>query len=982
MSKIIADTYEIQQQIGSGGGGIVFLGWHLRMNKQIVLKADKRTLNTKAEILRREVDILKELHNTYIPKVYDFVQDDDVVYTVMDFIEGESLDGLLKRGERVSQPDVIKWACQLLTALDYLHSRPPHGILHGDIKPANIMARPDGSICLIDFNIALALGEDGAVRAGHSRGYASPEHYGIEYGSREKSRTGERFDYGKDREGLDLTEETDISGLEEVTDREGTDRTEENQRNISALQLSDKSSASGPVVMLDVRSDIYSLGATLYHLLSGQRPDPDAVKVEPLGSAVCSPAVSKIIQKAMALDPDKRYQTAKEMLHAFRQLHRQDIRTIRHRRRAVISAVMLSAMFLSGGAAAFIGMKQLEQIQSALALSEYSANQLAQGDTGGAIRLALEAIPSGESIFDGPVTSQSQKALTDALGVYDLADGFQAVHTIHLPSAPFAAAISPDGAYFAAVYQYEAAFFDIDTGRQLGALPTLESALCDVVFVNDTQVIFAGALGVTAYDIEQGKILWTGQTATTLALSGDKSVVAAVNRDESIAKLYQVEDGVLVGECSFGEQHMKVAVNDIFANPADRIFALNETGTLLAVSFSDGGLRIFDLKNRDEDMIIYETSPYGEFQGGFFERYFAFGADKSDESIFGLVDTEDGVYVGEYESRDQFFVKADRDGIYFANGNLLVSFDPDTLEQEELAYTEDKNITGFSVGDGYALAATEDNGFVFYDRGANPVSPAIWEESCDFLAIAGGHALMASRNVPFVRVLKRESHDEAKLMSYDARYLHDEARVSQDRNTVMLFDYEEFCIWDMDGDVVARENFPDCEHIYDQQFRKGEEDSWLEVIWYDGAVRCYSARDGSIIRQTEGEPPSKDLYEEFYTDKYRIESPLHGIPQVYDLGSGQKVADLEEGSYLTYVTQIGEFLITEYITAEGERYGLLLDHRFEPLAYLPDLCDIAGDMLIFDDGSGNLRQCRLYSLQELKALGEAYLQNVQGGNEG
>ena len=80
-------------------------------------------------------------------------------------------------------------------------------------------------------------------------------------------------------------------------------------------------------------------------------------------------------------------------------------------------------------------------------------------------------------------------------------------------------------------------------------------------------------------------------------------------------------------------------------------------------------------------------------------------------------------------------------------------------------------------------------------------------------------------------------------------YLHDEARVSQDRNTVMLFDYEEFCIWDMDGDVVARENFPDCEHIYDQQFRKGEEDSWLEVIWYDGAVRCYSARDGSIIRQ-------------------------------------------------------------------------------------------------------------------------------------
>lgn len=181
MSQVIAGIYEIEKQIGAGGGGIVYKGRHLRLEKQVVLKADKRTLSTGTDVLRREVDMLKSLSHTYIPQVYDFVQEDGVVYTVMDFIDGESLDKLLARKQKITQPQIIGWACQLLQALSYLHSRPPHGILHGDIKPANIMLRPGGDVCLIDFNIALALGEDGAVKVGFSRGYASPEHYGADY---------------------------------------------------------------------------------------------------------------------------------------------------------------------------------------------------------------------------------------------------------------------------------------------------------------------------------------------------------------------------------------------------------------------------------------------------------------------------------------------------------------------------------------------------------------------------------------------------------------------------------------------------------------------------------------------------------------------------------------------------------------------------------------------------------------------------------
>ena len=114
---LIAGTYRIIGEIGSGGGGIVYLAEHLRLNKNVVLKEDKRTLNSKPDVLRREVDALKNLSHSYIPQVYDFIEENGIVYTVMDYIDGESFDKHLRRGERFSQAQVIEWACQLLEAL-------------------------------------------------------------------------------------------------------------------------------------------------------------------------------------------------------------------------------------------------------------------------------------------------------------------------------------------------------------------------------------------------------------------------------------------------------------------------------------------------------------------------------------------------------------------------------------------------------------------------------------------------------------------------------------------------------------------------------------------------------------------------------------------------------------------------------------------------------------------------------------------------
>ena len=116
-------------------------------------------------------------------------------------------------------------------------------------------------------------------------------------------------------------------------------------------------------------------------------------------------------------------------------------------------------------------------------------------------------------------------------------------------------------------------------------------------------------------------------------------------------------------------------------------------------------------------------------------------------------------------------------------------------------------------------------------------------------------------------------------------------------------------------------------------------------------------------------PPDTSLMEEFTTGTLRVESPLHGTPVVYDIKSGKELYTLAHDDYLTYVTQVGDQLLTEYITAQGTRYGLLLDSGGSVIADIPDLCDILPDgTLVFDDLGGSLRQSRIYSTQELLAL--------------
>ena len=158
----------------------MYKAWHKRLQKHVVIKELKHTLFITEESRRNEVEALKNLKSAHLPQIFDFLSENERSFTVMEFIEGESLGTLLKRQEKFNQYRVIEWYGQLATALVELHE---FDICHGDIKPSNIMLTPGGDIRLIDFNIALALGEDGAISVGRSFGYASPEHYGLDFSS-------------------------------------------------------------------------------------------------------------------------------------------------------------------------------------------------------------------------------------------------------------------------------------------------------------------------------------------------------------------------------------------------------------------------------------------------------------------------------------------------------------------------------------------------------------------------------------------------------------------------------------------------------------------------------------------------------------------------------------------------------------------------------------------------------------------------------
>lgn len=287
---ILDGMYQIIHEIGQGGTGIIYLAEHLRLQKKVVVKKVKD--NFVGQINgRAEVDILKRLHHTCLPQVYDFLVIGSSIYTVMEYVEGQDLQQYLDQGYQFPEQTVRMWMLQLSEVLEYLHTQNPP-ILHSDIKPANLMITPKGNICLIDFNISLD-GENSKDIQGISPWYAAPEQY-------EKA---QNVIYGqKDR------------------------------------------------IVLDGRMDIYSLGATFYRVMTGLLPSPDRVQLQDIMylDIPYSEGMKAVVSKSMKQQPSARFQTAGQMRKVLADVGRMDPLYRRYGRLQIAGGVIWALCVIAG----------------------------------------------------------------------------------------------------------------------------------------------------------------------------------------------------------------------------------------------------------------------------------------------------------------------------------------------------------------------------------------------------------------------------------------------------------------------------------------------------------------------------------------------------------------------------------------------------------------------------------------------------------
>lgn len=256
IGSLVDGKYKVLNEIGHGGMSVVYLALNERANKTWAIKEVRKTGASNYEVVKQgliaETNILKKLSHPNLPSIVDVIDYDDSFLIVMDYIEGTDLSKRLENGPQ-NEEDVVRWSKELCDVLAYLHARRPAPIIYRDMKPANVMLKPDGHVMLMDFGTAR---EYKSQRAGDdttclgTKGYAAPEQYG---------------------------------GMGQS----------------------------------DARTDIYCLGATMYHLVTGHNPSMPPYEIRPIRqiNPRLSAGLEEIILKCTRADPNERYQNCAELMY-------------------------------------------------------------------------------------------------------------------------------------------------------------------------------------------------------------------------------------------------------------------------------------------------------------------------------------------------------------------------------------------------------------------------------------------------------------------------------------------------------------------------------------------------------------------------------------------------------------------------------------------------------------------------------------------
>jgi len=172
--SLVIGNYEVVRQIAEGGFGRTYEAKHILLEEKACLKQNLNLTTTDAELLRREAKLLWDVHHHSLPAMRDFFKGSDGSYIMaMSFIEGKGLEKIIEK-HKALHPEEVCWITQrLLNALHYLHSM---GIIHGDVKPPNVIVQPNlHNAVLVDYGLASLLPTRKTSAAGYTAIFAAPE---------------------------------------------------------------------------------------------------------------------------------------------------------------------------------------------------------------------------------------------------------------------------------------------------------------------------------------------------------------------------------------------------------------------------------------------------------------------------------------------------------------------------------------------------------------------------------------------------------------------------------------------------------------------------------------------------------------------------------------------------------------------------------------------------------------------------------------
>ena len=299
--------YRIERVLGQGGFGITYMAIQVALNRQVAIKeffidnlcdrnASESTIirtisNGSAPMVDRykqkflkEARIISELHHENIINVYDVFEENGTAYYVMEYIDGGSLGCLLQQKGNLSEDEAVDYIEKIANAVEYIHQ---HQINHFDIKPDNIMLRYDGTPVLIDFGISKRYGSGGAATTTTPVGIS---------------------------EGYAPLEQYSVDG----------------------------------VASFSPQTDIYSLGASLYKIITGQTP-PSA-PARSCGTDFIIPATLRksthdAINGAMKLNKDERIETAMQFVDI---LHGTKVTKITSQYKYITIALIFIVLIIAG----------------------------------------------------------------------------------------------------------------------------------------------------------------------------------------------------------------------------------------------------------------------------------------------------------------------------------------------------------------------------------------------------------------------------------------------------------------------------------------------------------------------------------------------------------------------------------------------------------------------------------------------------------